>query len=102
MADAPDEVVEALHAEWLAHVRPEGVLAEVNRAARQVAESQHRLTQAVQAARSAQVSWSQIGAAAGMSRQSAHERWGQQRLVEQPDPRAKWRQLPQNPPRPSG
>jgi len=46
------------------------------RACRSVREAQARLEQSVRDARAAGATWSQIGDATGMSRQSAHERWG--------------------------
>lgn len=42
----------------------------------QVRERQRRLDDAVAVARAAGATWGEIGAAAGMTRQSAHERWG--------------------------
>ena len=52
----------------------------------QVSESQRRLDEAVAVARAAGATWGQIGAAAGMTRQSAHQRWGH---LSEPDcPRA--------------
>lgn len=41
-----------------------------------VREAHARLERSVAEARAAGATWSQIGDAAGMSRQSAHERWG--------------------------
>lgn len=43
-----------------------------------VRAAQLRLEDAVLAARAAGASWAQIGDAAGVSRQAAHERWGHQ------------------------
>ncbi|GAA3832426.1 hypothetical protein GCM10022226_62060 [Sphaerisporangium flaviroseum] len=43
--------------------------------AQAVSAAQARLTAAVRAAREAGNSWVDIGGAAGISRQSAHERW---------------------------
>jgi hypothetical protein len=48
----------------------------VSRACRSVREAQERLERSVVEARAAGATWSQIGDATGMSRQSAHERWG--------------------------
>lgn len=45
-------------------------------AMRTVQASQARLDDAVAEARTAGATWAQIGDATGMSRQSAHERWG--------------------------
>ncbi|MGW4125786.1 hypothetical protein [Nocardia sp. NPDC004711] len=44
-------------------------------AAAEVTDAQARLTEAVQQARRQAASWEAIGRAAGMTRQSAHERW---------------------------
>lgn len=76
IADAPTEVEDAIHADWRTHVGPHLALAAVTTAARQVTAGQQQLDQAVRQARSAGASWGLIGIAAGMSRQSAHERWG--------------------------
>ncbi|MEU8347859.1 hypothetical protein AB0C74_39695 [Spirillospora sp. NPDC048832] len=76
---APAEVEEAVYAEWDAHVRPLGALDVVRAEANAVAEAQIRLADAVQAARAEGSSWAEIGRAAGMTRQSAHERWGRSR-----------------------
>lgn len=48
----------------------------VARANRAVLDAQSLLNEAVAAARGAGATWAQIGDAANMSRQSAHERWG--------------------------
>jgi hypothetical protein len=76
---APADVEDAIRAEWLAHVRPLEALDEIRDAAHAVAEAQAVLTSAVDAARRAGNSWAAIGGAAGMTRQSAHERWGRPR-----------------------
>lgn len=52
------------------------VLNATARAAASVRRSELRLDQAVAEARAAGATWMQIGAATGMSRQAAHERWG--------------------------
>ncbi|MDN5920815.1 MAG: hypothetical protein L0I76_37890 [Pseudonocardia sp.] len=63
-------------AEWEAHLAgavPELAVHDLTRA---IARAQERLPEAVGRARAAGASWTRIGAAAGMTRQSAHERWG--------------------------
>lgn len=71
LEETEDLVMEA----WDAHVAPTAGTYEVELAAREVAEAQRRLTAAVVAARGQGASWEAVGRAAGMSRQSAHERW---------------------------
>ncbi|MBF6393825.1 hypothetical protein IU443_28255 [Nocardia farcinica] len=61
--------------EWEAHIAPLRGTADVRYAAAEVAEAEARLTAAVAAARKQGASWEAIGRAAGMTRQSAHERW---------------------------
>lgn len=72
--DVPRVVRQVLRREWAAHVGTNGT-APVRRAAGQVARAQARLDAAVREARAAGASWAEIGDAAGMTRQSAHERW---------------------------
>lgn len=72
---APREVEDACHAEWHEHVRPHQVLADIVGLADAHAEIGRRLADAVGRARAVGASWADIGAAAGMTRQSAHERW---------------------------
>jgi hypothetical protein len=73
--DAPADLEELCRAEWEAHVKPLKGLAEVDQLATEHAEIGRRLTAAVGRARGRGSSWAEIGAATGMSRQSAHERW---------------------------
>ncbi|MFD6401212.1 hypothetical protein [Nocardia sp. NPDC060249] len=69
--------VDLLLREWEYHVAPTRGTAEVEFAAGEVAEAQRRLAEAVRSARGQGASWEAIGKAAGMTRQSAHERWAQ-------------------------
>lgn len=71
-------VEDASLADWKAHVEPLGGLGAVRVATAAAAAARRRLDDAVSAARSGPTpaSWTEIGRAAGMSRQSAHERWG--------------------------
>ncbi len=71
----PADVEDSMHTEWLRHVQPAAAVAAVATAARDYASARQALDAAVRAGRAAGVSWADVGAAAGMSRQSAHERW---------------------------
>lgn len=75
-ADAPSRVEDAVWDEWKAHLRPVQAREAVREAVRASAAAGRALTAAVAAARDANVSWADIGQAAGISRQAAHERWG--------------------------
>lgn len=78
--DDRDDVHAAVIAQWHSeHVDPLTSLDEIGSARREVAEATRRLDQAVARARVAEMSWEAIGKAAGISRQSAHERWGDHR-----------------------
>ena len=63
---------------WKAHMEPVGRLSAVERAADALAQAREALDQAVLEARGQEpaASWTEIGRAAGMTRQSAHEKWG--------------------------
>ncbi|MBD7982930.1 AsnC family protein [Oerskovia merdavium] len=74
-AFAPQWVEDEAHAEWLAHIAPDVAASDVATAAREAAEAARRLDLAVLTARAVGASWDAIGRAAGMTRQSAHERW---------------------------
>jgi hypothetical protein len=68
-------IADAVHGEWKRHIEPDVVLAEVAALAGEHAEVGRRLADAVGRARAVGASWTDIGAAAGITRQSAHERW---------------------------
>jgi hypothetical protein len=71
----PSGVIEdAIHREWLGHLPPTS-LADVRAAAEDVRKAETRLDDAVARARADGSSWADIGEAAGITRQSAHERW---------------------------
>lgn len=74
-ADPSMAVEEAICEEWQAHVAPATALSKVQVAAREHAAAGRRLDAAVAAARATGVSWTGIGQATGMARQSAQERW---------------------------
>lgn len=78
---APDEVdgFETGHGacgEWLEHLHTALPGLAVHDAAQDLVDARDALDQTVAAARTAGASWAAIGKAAGLTRQSAHERWG--------------------------
>lgn len=75
-ADAPEALEDAIGDQWRDHATPVMAAAAVEAAARAYAAAGKDLTRAVAAARAHDVPWSEIGRAAGMSKQAAHERWG--------------------------
>jgi len=75
-ADAPEALEDAIGDEWRVHCAPVMAAAAIEDAARAYAIAGQGLTRAVAAARALDVPWSEIGRAAGISKQSAHERWG--------------------------
>lgn len=70
-----DEFTALVMSDWEKHVAPAVELDAVESAAADLADSQDRLAAAVRNARGAGASWADIGRKAGISRQSAHERW---------------------------
>jgi hypothetical protein len=73
-AIVPAELEGAIFAEWKAHL-PHETLAEVTAAAEDARKAEARLDDAVARARAASQTWEAIGRAAGMTRQSANQRW---------------------------
>ncbi|MFI6788852.1 hypothetical protein ACIBG4_16130 [Nonomuraea sp. NPDC050383] len=73
--DPPAGVEDGIRAEWVAHLDRPSIVA-VREAAQAVRDAEARLAGGVRAAREDGRSWSRIGEAAGMAKQSAHERWG--------------------------
>lgn len=71
----PGWVEDEGHREWQAHIAPFEALDVVRDATSAVRDAQRRLDTAVNAARAAGASWLDIGNAADMSRQAAHQRW---------------------------
>lgn len=57
------------------HIAPSEAILGVYAAARENRQAGHRLDKTVAAAEAAGASWTDIGRAAGISRQAAHERW---------------------------
>jgi len=78
----PAEVEDAVYREWQIHIAPVEAAAAVAAAAAAHAATAVRLDAAVDDARRAGATWADIGRAAGISRQSAHERWGKSRASE--------------------
>ena len=74
-ADPPGPVEDAARDEWKAHL-PSPVIGAVKAAAAAARKADDALDDAVRLARLDGASWAAIGDAAGMTRQSAHERWG--------------------------
>lgn len=70
-----DELDTLVLADWERHTAPTAGTYAVELAAAEVSQAQARLTEAVREARTRGASWEAIGKAAGMTRQSAHERW---------------------------
>jgi hypothetical protein len=62
--------------EWRAHVAPFAALADLERLLEQARDLDSRAADAVRVARSGGASWTQIGRAAGLSKQGAQQRWG--------------------------
>lgn len=62
-------------AAWHAHIGPSEAVAALEAAVGTAHRANVELDRAVSSARTAGVSWSAIGAATGMARQSAHQRW---------------------------
>jgi len=71
----PEAVEDAIWGEWYDHLQPLQALDAVRDAAAAARAAQDELAKAVHAARIQGRSWTEIGAAAGNSRQAAHERW---------------------------
>lgn len=74
-ADVSGEVEDAIQQEWHVHIAPFEAILGVEAAAREHRQAAHRLDKTVSAAKAAGASWADIGRAAGISRQAAHERW---------------------------
>ena len=70
-----ERVEDAVQDEWMIHIAPSEAILGVEAAAREYRQAGHRLDKTVAAAKAAGASWTDIGHAAGISRQAAHERW---------------------------
>lgn len=73
-ADVPAALEERIYQEWRGHL-PGPALADVRAAAEDLRKAEARLDEAVARARADGCSWADVGTAAGITRQSAHERW---------------------------
>jgi hypothetical protein len=60
---------------WNEHIGDVDAEADISAAIATIRSGEEQLDRAVMQARKKQLSWAKIGAAAGMSAQSAHERW---------------------------
>ncbi|MFJ9371358.1 hypothetical protein ACIRRA_44125 [Nocardia sp. NPDC101769] len=69
------ELEDLIMVDWEQHIAPTPGTYAVELTATAAAQAQARLTEAVREARAQGASWDAIGKAAGMTRQSAHERW---------------------------
>jgi hypothetical protein len=72
--DASSSIEDSIFQEWRGHL-PSLALADIREAAENVRKTDYRLAEAVARARADGCSWAEIGAASGITRQSAHERW---------------------------
>ncbi|MEV6432958.1 hypothetical protein [Nocardia sp. NPDC051463] len=73
--DPSQELEDAAMREWERHIAPSKAAWPVVQAAREFYDAQDRLNDVVRQARADGASWTDIGDAAGMTRQSAHQRW---------------------------
>jgi hypothetical protein len=73
-ADVPAGIDDRIYQEWRGHLPPPA-LTDIRAAAEDVRKAETRLDEAVARARADGSSWADIGEAAGITRQSAHERW---------------------------
>ena len=77
-AASGDDADKAGHAVWWnEHISDIDAEAEIGAALAAIRSGEQQLNRAVLQARTKQLSWARIGAAAGMSAQAAHERWAQ-------------------------
>jgi hypothetical protein len=85
-----DAIEDAVRAMWYRdHIDAIDAGAAIQNAVASVRAAEASLDAAVQAARHRGLAWAKVGAAAGMTAQSAHERWARQTEIASPVPRAK-------------
>jgi len=73
----PDDIQErAFRPAWRAHVSPRAALFELGELTDQLRDLEQQIAQNLQLARTAGVSWTQVGRAVGLSKQGAQQRWG--------------------------
>lgn len=76
--DCPEQIQEqALQPDWAAHVAPYTALSDLERLVDQLSDIESHIADTAGLARAGGASWSQIGRAAGLSKQGAQQRWGQ-------------------------
>lgn len=74
--DCAEEFEDAFLPEWEIHVAPFVALSELDRLVDEHRSLGNRIEEKVALARSVGASWSDVGRAAGMSKQGAQQRWG--------------------------
>ena len=76
--DCPEDVEERIFAPaWEAHVAPFAALADLEQLVDQLRDIETSIENKVRLARNGGASWTQVGRAAGLSKQGAQQRWGQ-------------------------
>lgn len=71
-----EEFEDAFLLEWQVHVAPFAALSELDRLVAEHRELGDHIVEKVALAQSSGASWSEVGRAAGMSKQGAQQRWG--------------------------
>ena len=74
--DVPEAVEEDIGVEWARHAEPAQAISAVAAAAGAARAATRGLDEAVLTARRGGASWTDIGRGVGITRQSAHQRWG--------------------------
>ncbi len=75
--DCPEALEDSVFAPaWDAHVAPHVALHDVEQLSEQLRELEQRIADRVQLAKAGGASWTQVGRAAGLSKQGAQQRWG--------------------------
>ncbi len=76
--DCPEDVEDRVFTPaWDAHVAPHVALFDLGEMTEQLRDLEQRAAEKVKLARVGGASWTQVGRAAGLSRQGAQQRWGQ-------------------------
>lgn len=76
--DCPESLEDSWAApEWDAHVAPFAALADLEQLVDQLRDVETSIADKVRLARTGGASWTQVGRAAGLSKQGAQQRWGQ-------------------------
>lgn len=74
--DCPEHIEDTvMHPPWRQHVAPHGALGQLTEVGAELAQLTKRIENLVDLARSGGISWAAIGAATGLSRQGAQQRW---------------------------